>query len=82
MEVRPNLVLEDIEVAHRLCKLPPHPQPSQEEAVAEGDDTPPSLVETRPIIVKLASWRTKALLMNSCKNLKDNPVICNNGTNA
>ena len=41
-----------------------------------------SRVKPRPIIVKLASRRTKTRLMKSCKNLKENPVICNNGTNA
>ena len=70
MKVRPKLVLEDIEVAHRLGKPPPLPQPSEEEAVAEDADTHPSRVKPRPIIVKLASRRTKTRLMKSCKTLR------------
>ena len=81
MKVRPKLVLEDIEVAHRLGKPPP--QPSETEAEAEADDGEPTQpVKPRPIIVKLASRRTKTRLMKTCKNLKDSPVERSDGSHA
>ena len=82
MKVRPKLVLEDIEVAHRLGKPPPQPEPSEEAAATEGDAASAAQVRPRPIIVKLASRRTKARLMKTCKNLRDNPVQHANGANA
>ena len=59
MKVRPKLVLEDIEVAHRLGKPPPQPEPSEEAATTKGDAASATQVRPRPIIVKLASRRTK-----------------------
>ena len=79
MKVRPKLQLEDIEVAHRLGKPPPQPQPLEGEASAEAPTEP---AKPRPIIVKLSSRRTKARLMKTCKNLKDAPVQHSNGSNA
>ena len=82
MKVRPKLVLEDIEVAHRLGKQPPQPEPSEEAAATEGDAASATQVRPRPVIVKLASRRTKGRLMKTCKNLRNNPVQHANGTNA
>ena len=64
IRVRPKLVLEDLEVVHRLGKPPPADGQSNE---TEPDPKP------RPIIVKFASRRTKARIMENKKNLKDNP---------
>ena len=64
IKVRPKLVLEDLEVVHRLGKPPPADGQSNE---TEPDPKP------RSIIVKFASRRTKARIMENKKNLKDNP---------
>ena len=88
MEVVPPLCLSDIEVAHRLGKEPKHgpvqmpsaPQDDEAEMqqpMAAAQSMPP--VKPRSIIVKFASRRTKALVMNNRKNLKSNPFQYQNG---
>ena len=71
MNVRPKLVLEDIMVVHSLGKPPPQPEPSEEAAGTEGGAAPAAQVRPRPIIVKLASRKTKARLMKTYKNLRN-----------
>ena len=44
-----------------------------------GDSQPPL---RRPVIVKLASRRTKSRIMKNRKNLKDNPLTHENGAQA
>ena len=97
LKVTPPLVLEDIEVAHRLGKPPPKPHvcdpdPSadtstdvdpERTAPADGQHisqpVPPS-TSPRAIIVKFASRRTKARVMEKKKNLKTNPFKAADGS--
>ena len=89
LKVSPPLVLEDIEVAHRLGKPPPKPQVSDPPDAPEPDEDnsehslPPPVRPTTPprsIIVKFASRRTKARVMKCKKNLKDNPFEAADGS--
>ena len=96
LKVSPPLVIEDIEVAHRLGKPPPKPQvsdpPARSDASADDSDqqpgdsghTSPSPEQPssppRSIIVKFASRRTKAQVMRNKKNLKDNPFKAADGS--
>ena len=96
LKVSPPLVVEDIEVAHRLGKPPPKPQvsdpPARSDASADDSDqqpgdsghTSPSPEQPssppRSIIVKFASRRTKAQVMRNKKNLKDNPFKAADGS--
>lgn len=82
LQVTPPLVLDDIEVAHRLGKPPPPPfvpdpvpvhQASGGDASADVSSSPSTLPPPRAIIVKFASRRTKARVMRNKKLLKDNP---------
>ena len=66
IKVSPKLILDDLEVVHRLGKPPPADGQSND---ADPDSKPPP----RSIIVKFASRRTKARVMENKKNLKDNP---------
>ena len=96
LKVFPFLVLEDIEVAHRLGKPSPKPQvsdpPARSDASADDSDQQPADSEhtspspeqpsspSRSIIVKFASRRTKAQVMSNKKNLKDNPFKAADGS--
>ena len=92
LKVTPPLVLEDIEVAHRLGKPPPKPfvpdpAPSADDDDKSGTDAdqsspppPPPTTPPRAIIIKFASRRTKSRVMRNKKNLKDNPFQAADGT--
>ena len=76
--LRPPICEDDIEVAHRLGKPPPNPQPNDEssepstDAVAQADAAPRSLrVRPRAVLVKLASRRTKWGIMDERSKLKN-----------
>ena len=64
MKLDPPIVIEDLEVTHRLGK--PRPPPDDAEASEE-----PKTVW--PIIVKFASWWVKSRVMENRKKLKDKP---------
>ena len=68
MKLDPPIVIEDLEVTHRLGK--PRPPPDDTEASEE-----PKTV--RPIIVKFASRRVKSRVIEYRKKLKENP--CKDG---
>ena len=90
LKVTPPLVLEDIEVAHRLGKPPPKPfvpdpAPSKDDDDKSGTDAdqsspPPPPPTTPPRAIKFASRRTKSRVMRNKKNLKDNPFQAADGT--
>ena len=70
MKLDPPIVIEDLEVIHRLGKprLPPDD--------AEASEEPKTV---SPIIVKFASRRVKSRVMENRKKLKDNPCIDDDG---
>ena len=78
LELDPPITIEDIEVTHRLGK-PPQTNQDGQEASEDGSRQPP---KPRPVIVKLASRRTKNAIMEERKKLKDNPYKCANETTA
>ena len=71
MKMQPPISLDDIEVSHRLGKVAvafattPDNADYGTRAFAERQSPKP-----RPIIVKFASWRTKACVMKARKNLR------------
>ena len=82
LKLQPPLVLEDIEVSHRLGKPPVLPEEGNDDE-GEGTDGPPAdPPKPRAIIVKFASRRTKARVMEERKKLKSDPVQLKNGTPA
>ena len=94
MELDPPLVVEDIEVTHRLGREPKtaqDPQQSSQQSATDGTDataTPSDDANstqrssTRPTIVKFASRRIKTRVMGARKLLKDNPYQYPDGTTA
>ena len=81
LELQPPLVLEEIEVAHRLGKPPVLPESDGNDG---ADGPPPNPPKPRAIIVKFASRRSKARVMHkdNLKKLKTNPVKHVNGSDA
>ena len=92
LELQPSILLEDIEVVHRLGKPPPKPLPSQQQPAESSPDSataeaapssvPASKASTRAVLVKLASRRTNGRIMDDRSNLKDNPYTLQDGTTA
>ena len=85
LKLQPPICENDIEVAHRLGKPPPNPQPHDEsndppaDADTRADAAPrnPS-VRPRAVLIKLASPRTKGHIMDARSKLKNNPYIQDN----
>ena len=85
LKLQPPICENDIEVAHRLGKPPPNPQPHDEsndppaDADTRADAAPrnPS-VRPRAVLMKLASRRTKGHIMDARSKLKNNPYIQDN----
>ena len=71
MGLQPPLVMDDLEVTHRVGRPPSARNPSNDSA-----ETPP---KPRPIIVKFASRRVKGRVMEKRSELKDNPLELNDG---
>ena len=69
MKLEPPIVVEDLEVTHRLGKPPPTPDESEASLEQHSSEKP----KVRPIIVKFTSRRVKFRVMENRKNLKDNP---------
>ena len=66
MGLQPPLVMNGLEVAHRVGRPPAARNSSNDSA-----ETPP---KPRPIIVKFASRRVKSRVMEERSELKDNPL--------
>ena len=81
LELQPPLVLEEIEVAHRLGKPPVLPESDGNDGVV---GPPPKPSKHRAIIVKFASRRSKARVMHkdNLNKLKTDPVKHVNGSDA
>ena len=69
--LEPPLVLDDLEVTHRVSRPPAVPNPN--------DDSAQSPPKPRPILVKFASKRVKGRVMDERSTLKDNPLKLDNG---
>ena len=78
LELDPPISPVDIEVTHRLGRPPQMTQEDQEASEGSSIPTP----KPRPVIMKLASRRTKTAIMSERKKLKDNPYQCTNGSTA
>ena len=72
--LEPPLVLDDLEVTHRVGRPPAVPNPNDDSA-----ESPP---KPRPILVKFASRRVKGRVMDERSTLKDNPLKLDNGNTA
>ena len=69
MKLEPPIVIEDLEVTHRLGKPPPTHDESEASLEQRSSDKP----KVRPIIVKFPSRCVNSRVMENRKNLKDNP---------
>ena len=69
--LEPPLVLDDLEVTHRVGRPPAVPNPNN-----DSTESPP---KPRPILVKFASRRVKGRVMDERSTLKDNPLKLDNG---